>query len=145
MDTDLDAPVLEGRDPIETIELSLPFCRSLVNTFVDHVRNAEKAAGGEGYVTIETLQNQFTSPAWNELLENESKLVKLLLSDAFKNPTKNQSSHQIDADNLILFGIIHCQGNATDKADQWFSVLQEGGKEAHQLITSNDKDLEPIF
>ena len=92
MDTDLDAPLLEGRDQIERIELSLPFCRSLIKTFADHVRKAEEAAGGAGYVTIKTLGEQFTSPAWNELMEEDSQLVKLLLTDTFKNPSKNQTA-----------------------------------------------------
>jgi hypothetical protein len=145
MDTDLDAPILQDRDPIEKIELGLPFCRSLIKTFVDHVRDAEKAAGGQGFVTVATLSEQFTSPAWNALLEQDSKLVRVLQSDAFKDPKKNQTLTQIDMDYLILFGIIHCQGNPTDKAEQWFDVLQEGGREAHEMITSNDKDFEPVF
>lgn len=54
-----------------------------------HIRNAEKAAGGEGFVTIETLIEEFTSPAWAALMERNSQLCKMLLCDAFKNPSKN--------------------------------------------------------
>jgi hypothetical protein len=39
----------------------------LINTFVEHARKAEKAAGGQGFVTIETLAEQFTSAAWADL------------------------------------------------------------------------------
>lgn len=145
MDTDLDPPMLDNLDPIQRTELSLPFCRSLIKTYVKHIRNAEKAAGGEGFVTIETLIEEFTSPAWAALMERNSQLCKMLLSDAFKNPSKNQSDSQIDADYLIIFGIIHCNGNLTDKADEWYSILQEGGKEAHEFLASNDKDLAPCF
>lgn len=67
VDSDLAAPSSSGKDPLTRFEFSLPFCRSLINTFVEHARKAEKAAGGQGFVTIETLAEQFTSAAWADL------------------------------------------------------------------------------
>lgn len=92
MDTDLAAPSLFGKDELEAFELGLPFSRSLIKTFVDHVRKAEKAAGGNGFVTLDTLRQEFTSPAWNELKDENSILSKILLSSAFKNEKKGQSA-----------------------------------------------------
>lgn len=89
IDTDLKEPSMSGKDPLERFELSLPFCRSLINTFADHARKAEKAAGGQGFVTIETLQAQFTSNAWIDLKSRNTVLVRMLLTDIFKNPEKN--------------------------------------------------------
>jgi hypothetical protein len=60
------------------------------------VRKAEKAAGGNGFVTLETLRQYFTSPAWHELNDENSILSKILLSSAFKNESKGQSAGQID-------------------------------------------------
>ena len=35
----------------------MPFCRILIQTFVAKVNAAEKAAGGQGYVTIAALRD----------------------------------------------------------------------------------------
>lgn len=52
---------------------------------------ADKACGGEGFVTVEALCKVFTSPAWSQLTQNDSKLCKVLLSDAFKDVNKTMS------------------------------------------------------
>ena len=54
---DLDAPDLSGKNILEKFELSLPFCRTPVKFFVKRVRKAEKAAGGAGFVTLDTLKD----------------------------------------------------------------------------------------
>jgi hypothetical protein len=55
------------------------------------VTTAEKACGGEGFVTVDALCKVFTSPAWSQLTQNDSKLCKVLLSDAFKDVNKTMS------------------------------------------------------
>ena len=81
-------------------------------------------AGGNGYVTIESLKEEFTSPAWEGLNNKDSILVKILLSSAFKNYTKGiYHEDHICADTLKLFGILHCQGNPKDKAEAWYDLL----------------------
>jgi hypothetical protein len=122
VDLDLNKPYASNR--IEGLENSLPFCRSLIIPFCNHIRKAEKMAGGNGYVTIEYLKEEFTSPAWEDLNNKNSVLVKILLSSAFKNNTKGiyQEDH-ICADTFKLFGILHCQGNPKDKAEAWYDLL----------------------
>jgi hypothetical protein len=83
VDLDLNKPYSSNR--IEGLENSLPFCRSLIIPFCNHIRKAEKMAGGNGYVTIEYLKEEFASPAWEGLNNKNSVLVKILLSSAFKN------------------------------------------------------------
>jgi hypothetical protein len=96
-------------------------------------------------VTLETLRAEFTSPAWADLKNENSILSKILLSSAFKNAQKGQSAGQIDSDTMILYGVLLCQGNPSDKAEIFYSVLQEGGKDAHDFITASDKDLDPVI
>ena len=76
--------------------------------FTKHVHNAEKAAGGNGFVTIETLRAEFTSPAWEPLQDKNSVLCRILLSAPFKNPEKGTGHDQIDANFLILYGLLLC-------------------------------------
>jgi hypothetical protein len=90
---------------------------------VEHVKKADSAAGGNGFVTLDTLAAEFTSPAWNDLKNENSILAKILLSSAFKNAKKGQSAGQIDADTMILYGVLLCQGNPADKAEVFYAVL----------------------
>lgn len=46
---------------------------------------------------------------------------------------------------MILYGLLLCQGNPADKADEFYSLLQEGGKDAHIFISAGDKDLDPAI
>ena len=123
MDTDLERPSVFNKDKLETFELNLPFSRSLIKSYVDHVKKADSAAGGNGFVTLDTLAAEFTSPAWNDLKNENSILAKILLSSAFKNAKKGQSAGQIDADTMILYGVLLCQGNPADKAEVFYAVL----------------------
>ena len=105
VDVDLAAP--SSKNKLEAFENSLPFCRSLILTFCEHVRAAEKAAGGEGYVTIATLAEQFNSQAWEALHSPDSDLCKILLSSVFKTAEVHEDDH-IDANTLMTFGLLHC-------------------------------------
>lgn len=142
VDADLDAP--SASNPLQEFEYSLPFCRSAFLTFYDHVVKAEKACGGEGFVTLDALAKEFTSQAWSGLADDESIVSQVLLSSAFKDETKGQTAAQIDKNFLILFGILHCQGTPKDKAEKWYGILQEGGKSVHPKISANDKDMVPV-
>jgi len=139
----MDAPF--GMDKLEKFEYSLPFCRCLINTFIPHIKKAEAEAGGKGFVTIESLSKIFTSPAWQDLNDEDSVLVKILLSDAFKDPSKGQSADQIDTTYICLYGLLFCHGTMHDKATHWYDILQQGGKEMHPSIAAMDKDLVPVF
>ena len=70
-------------------ELSLPFARTMVNRFFEKVDNAEKASGGNGFVTFEALQAELVTPAWFGLGSPDSTLYRLLNSDLFAGPDGN--------------------------------------------------------
>lgn len=82
---------LDGKDAYEKFELSLPFCRTNIKVFESNVNAAHDACGNQDFVTIDALCKVFTSPAWAQLTQDDSKLVKVLLSDAFKNNEKGQA------------------------------------------------------
>jgi len=142
---DLPSVSLEGKDAYEKFELSLPFCRTTIKTFAANVANAEEACGGEGYVTLDAMTKCFTSPAWAQLTQNDSKLCKVLLSDALKDHNKAQSPDQIDSTWLLCYGVILCAGTPKEKAEVFYGILQDGGLAAHTFISAADKDLPPTF
>ena len=83
---DLPAPDLSKiSDRYERFELSLPFCRTNIIHFARHIDEAENYCGGRGFVTLESLQNEFRTPAWNALRRKGSPLKKFLSSPYFKN------------------------------------------------------------
>lgn len=104
VDVDLMAP--KGDNALEQFEYSLPFCRMLVTTFCDNARRAEKAAGNQGFVTVESLRTQFTSAAWAGLADPQSTLVRLLHSAPFRNAEKGQQVGQINLNYFILYGLL---------------------------------------
>ncbi len=60
-------------------------------------------------MTLETLRNHLCdSPAWHKLGNGDSELGRILLSNAFKDPEKNQQEDQIDSKYLLLYGMLHC-------------------------------------
>lgn len=144
-DEDLAPVSFEGKNPYEKLELSLPFCRTHMKSFVRRVRQAETEHENDGFVTIELLRKHFNTPAWKPLHDDNSNLCKILASEAFKCEEKPHSPEEIYADYLVTYGIMLCFGKKTEKAEEFYNVLQEGGQEAHTFITANDKDLHPHF
>ena len=71
----------------------------------------------------------------------------MLLSDAFKDQKRGQTSDQIDKDSLLIFGQFHCIDRLIpmDKAICFYELLQEGGLERHAVICASDKDFKPRF
>ena len=122
-DTDLAAVSLSGKSEYQKVELGFPFCRTPVRVFVAKVRLAEDACGNEGYCDLNSLREQFTSEAWKKLHDPESKLCKLLMDDAFKDPNDNLDRAQLTTLYLIIFGIIHCGGTAESKAEEFYNIL----------------------
>ena len=85
----LPEPPLTGiTDTYLLFEMKLPFARTLINRFITKVNDAETACGEQGYVTIEALATELSSPAWKDLKDPDSVLVKLLTSSAFKDEGK---------------------------------------------------------
>ena len=136
------------KDRYEVWECKTPFKRVTFLAFKNALNEAESNCGGEGYVTLKALAAQLTTKAWAGLDDENSELAKLLLSDAFKDPSKGQSAEQIDKDFLMMFGLLHCVDNAKhpmEKAKGFYEVLQEGGFERHKQISAGDKDFKPAF
>ena len=55
------------------------------------MRSADLECGGKGFVTIAALRKYCLTDAWRQLDDNESKLVKILTSQAFKDEEKGQA------------------------------------------------------
>lgn len=107
---DLAAISLSGKDPYEKFELSLPFCRTLIKTYCAKVYEADRICGEKGFVTLDELRNQFNSPAWAAINDDDSKLTKVLLSAALKDPEVGHQPNQIDTKYLICYGLLLCGG-----------------------------------
>jgi hypothetical protein len=142
---DLPSISLAGKDAFEKFELSLPFCRTTIKNFAENVAKAHEACGGEGYVTIDSLCKVFTTPAWAQLTQNDSKLVKVLLSDAFKDKSKHHGPDQICETYLMCYGLILCAGKPVEKCEVFFGILQDGGIAKHTFIAAEDADLPDVF
>jgi hypothetical protein len=140
---DLPAISADGKDPYEKIELSLPFYRTPIKVFEANVDAADKACGEEGIVTIAELAKVFTSGAWAQLTQDDSRLCKVLLHQAFK--SEKCAPDQISVEFLKCMGLIHCGGSPREKAEYLYNLLQDGGLSAHTFISAADKDLEPTF
>lgn len=123
--------------------MSLPFYRTPIKVFEVNLNQAHEACGNANFVTIAELAKVFTSPAWAQLTQDDSKLVKVLLSAAFK--SDESAPDQIDITHLFCMGIIHCGGTPREKAEVFYAVLQDGGLSAHTFISAADKDMAPVF
>lgn len=120
---DLPAVSMDGKDQYEKFEFSLPFYRTPIKTYEQNIEKANQACGGQGFVTIDALNRVFTSSAWAQLTQDESKLCKVLLSDAFKDEEKGMAPDQIDVTFLMCMGLLHCGGTPKDKAEVFYGVL----------------------
>ena len=89
----------------------MPFARTAFYAFKQAVNEADKK--DEGFVTLSSLAETLSTPAWAGLTDPSSPLGEFLLSDAFKNGKKGLSYDQIDVDYLILFGVLHCRDKST--------------------------------
>lgn len=88
-EADLNAPEIKG-NVYQKFELSFPFSRTYADTFAKRVRAAVEidrlGKKGDGTtVTIEALRIIFTTPAWEELKMDDSRVTKLIKSPVFKN------------------------------------------------------------
>ena len=52
---------------------------------------------------------------------------------------------KLDILTLQVFGLLHCSGQLSDKADVFYNMLQEGGYQKHPSISSGDKDIPIVF
>ena len=142
-DQDLPQRNLAGiKDEYRRFELSLPFSRTMINGFIDKVDTAETVSGGEGFVNLDALQEEFTTDAWVGLSDPESPLNKLLKSSLFV--TSKCKEGQVQADRLKLFGLLHCQGAVSDKAKYLLAQFQ-GGFDKAEWVSAGDGDITPAI
>ena len=66
--------------------------------------------------------------------------TKVINSPVFKN-----RHGKIDANWLVLFGFLHCQGDIRHKSEVLYEILQEGGVSQQPFISSQDKDINPAL
>jgi len=88
---------------------------------MEKVDLALKNSGDSGFVTIDALRKEFTTPAWADLQKEESPLNQILTSQHFKKA--NLEHDQIDVDYLKLIGLLHCAGKPRDKAAAFYGIL----------------------
>ena len=137
---------LTQKNEYEKFELSLPFARTNIDTFIKRVKGASFIAkrakpGSDGTtVTLTSLRQTFLSPAWEDLQMDDSRITKLISSSVFQN-----ARGEIDANSLILFAFLNCAGDLKYKSQALYSVLQEGGESQHTHISASDKDIVPTF
>ena len=95
---DLPTISLDGKDAYEKFELSLPFYRTNIKVFEANIEKEHEACGSHDFVTIDALCKVFTTPAWAQLTQNDSKLCKVLLSNAFKTFTEESDESTLSED-----------------------------------------------
>ena len=132
-------------DSYEKFEHDFPFNQINIKAFENNVRVAEKACNNQGYVTLVELAKVFNTQAWADLSRYDSKLAIVLSSEAFKDKSKNQSEDEIDTNFLICYGLLLCLGEAKEKAEVFYVVLQEEGLNDYKWIAYSDRDYVPII
>ena len=115
--------------------------------FAPFERAVNAAAGEEEFVTFEALSRELNTPLWRSVNDSNSELRKLLEQPAFQSSSSDLNKGQIDKNRLIMFGILNCQDTSSkvNKVKGLYNVLQDGGLEAHQEISAQDKDFKPTF
>ena len=118
---DEDLPEIDTKslsDQYLKFELSLPFCRTMVNRFFAKVEKADKECGEYGFVTFEALRQELSSSAWAGLWTPTSTLYRLLSSEMFRS-----EEGFIETEALKVFGLLHCHGDPMDKAKHFYCLL----------------------
>ena len=134
-------------------EASLPFNRISIGVMMQKIDEAEREAKANylaseaeiaPFTTLQALRKALPTDAWRGLLDPESPLSKTLLSEFFK--SEGHAADQIDVSYLQMFSLLHCYNKKKiEKATALYTILQEGGLEAHEQISAGDKDIIPVF
>ena len=98
----------------------------------------------EGYVEITALQKQFNTPAWLQIMAEDSNLMKVLKHPVLKND-KCEADHHVAPQYLIILALLYCPGKPQEKAEELYGIFQEGGLANHTFIAASDKDLPGLF
>ena len=139
---DLPMPSITGKDKLTAYELRLPFARTSFKQFLKQVNDAHKENGEEGWTTLGMMSKHFPTKAWQELHGRDADMAHMLLSEKFR---FEKHEDKISVRKLIMFALLHCQGPAEDKIESFYSILQDGGVEAHAQISASDKDFQLVI
>lgn len=134
---DLKPVELKGKDIYEKFELSLPFCRMTCMDFFTTLLACYQESGKDGYVTFESLQNNFKSEAWQCLHQADSKATKYFNSEFL---LKDGQAGQLDFQCFATMGFLLTEGKPKEKVEVLFNILQEGGLTQHDSISAEDAD-----
>lgn len=133
----------DGRD------LNMPLAACRMGAFVEAINEIHAECGGEGFVTFEAFSALFDWPEFQDPESLHSKFYKRELAQA-------DDENKLTMDNLLLWGIVHCKeadgfGSAFTKVEDGkekgkalFNCLQDGGADAHKIVSAGDKDWEPV-
>ena len=127
------------KDPVKKFENSLPFNRINVK---DMMTAIDIASEGKDSVSLENLRKALPTEAWADLDNADSRLVKVLKSDVFKQDIKDDEGNDVkmgendlSVEYLKLWSLIHCDAGKkkqNNKAKELYNILQDGGLEAHE-------------
>ena len=112
----------------------MPFARCSISAYTHCLNEARNASDINGEcVKLEFLAANFTTPAWQELRNPSSKLSQFLLTNF-----PSEDGDGIDYTCLMVMGLLHCHDAAKPKkkATQFYHLLQDGGPEKFDFITS---------
>ena len=123
-ESDLPPPEIKGNE-FQKFELAYLFARTFADRFKRRVWRAaandlEAKKGDCKTVTVKSFRQKFQTQAWNDINNDDSSLCKLLNSSVFKH---KKGKDKIWADWLILFGVLHCAGDAEAKSEALYIVL----------------------
>jgi len=104
------------------------------------ITQAQRECGNEGFVTVDALRKILTNDIWKDLDNANSNLVRILQGSHFKDPESDQTEEQIDYKILASFTILNCHGDAKNKIEVLYNILQDGGVDDHTHISASDKD-----
>jgi len=138
---------MKGKDAYQRFELNLPFARVECVDFWGVIVRAHAACGSDGWVTVKALREQLNNEHWAALDNPDSTLVKILQSQAFKDNEADpaQTEEQIDYKTLATYSILNCFGDAKNKVEVFFNIIQDGGVNNHPMVSASDKDFPPFW
>ena len=77
--------------------------------------------------------------------DDESRLSQILSDKLFREDWQGVDQGEIQVDNLLAFAILHCAGNAKEKSEVLYTILQEGGFEKHKSLSAQDNEVTAVF
>ena len=77
------------------------------------------------------MRTIFSTGAWAELKDDESRLTKLIKTSVFFHENGG-----ISTDFLILFGVLNCAGDAKCRSEVLYTIFQDGGVDKQKALAA---------